>query len=176
LKNYIINGDLKMQKSGSLSGLESNSKIDDLKLSESMGDYIEAISLLEDRLKVVRVKNIAKVMKVKMSSVSSALTVLARKGMVNYEKYDYVELTPEGQEVASGIRKRHEILRKFLTDVLGVDTKYAEKDSCRMEHHISRCTINNIIKFIHFINSCPREQKECLVRFKEYLKSENNLP
>ena len=62
-------------------------------LSESMEDYIEAISQLEETLKVVRVKNIAHTMKVKMPSVSSALGVLEKKGLVHYEKYDYVELT-----------------------------------------------------------------------------------
>jgi len=165
-----------MGKIKNINGYEGDTKIDDLKLSESMGDYIEAISCLEDRLKVVRVKNIARVMKVKMSSVSSALAALARKGMVNYEKYDYVELTPEGQEIASSLRKRHEILKNFLIDVLGVDAQCAEKDSCRMEHHVSSNTINNIVKFIHFIKSCPREQKECLVRFKKYIETEKTSP
>ncbi len=142
-----------------------------IELSESMEDYIEAISHLEDRLKVVRVKNIAKALKVKMPSVSSAFGVLARKGLVKYEKYDYVELTPIGQEVAYRLRRRHENLKKFLENILGVDEENAEKDSCGMEHHISRSTINNIVKFMEFVEQCPQGSNNCLKNFHDYLKT-----
>jgi DtxR family Mn-dependent transcriptional regulator len=138
-------------------------------LSESMEDYIETISQLEERLKAVRVKNIAKTMKVKMPSVSSALGVLERKGLVNYEKYDYVELTRKGREVAQAVRKRHDALKKFLIEFLGVDEKSAEEDSCGMEHHISKNTINNIISYMEFMENCPRNQEIFLNSFKTYL-------
>ena len=140
-------------------------------LSESMEDYIEAISQLEEKLKAVRVKNIAKTMRVKMPSVSSALGVLERKGLVNYEKYDYVELTQKGKKIAQAVRKRHDALKKFLTEVLGVDEKSAEEDSCGMEHHISKSTINNIISYMEFMDNCPRQQEICLKNFKDYLET-----
>ena len=140
-------------------------------LSESMEDYIEVISQLEDRLKVVRVKNIALSMKVKMPSVSSALGVLEKKGLVNYEKYDYVELTEDGRRVAKGVRRRHDALKKFLVEVLGVDEKSAEEDSCGMEHHISKHTIDNIIKYMEFVEVCPRKKEVCLENFRDYLKT-----
>jgi DtxR family Mn-dependent transcriptional regulator len=141
-----------------------------VELSESMEDYIEAIGELEKTLKVVRVKNIAKALKVKMPSVSSALGVLARKNLVKYEKYDYVELTGEGQRIALLLRRRHSVLKKFLTDVLAVEERDAEKDSCGMEHHVSKETINNLVKFIAYIGSAP------LAGFRDYLKSEDELP
>jgi DtxR family Mn-dependent transcriptional regulator len=140
-------------------------------LSESMEDYIEAISQLEDRLKVVRVKNIAKTMKVKMPSVSSALSVLEKKGLVNYEKYDYVELTEDGKRLAMGVRRRHDGLKKFLVEVLGVDEKSAEEDSCGMEHHISKHTIDNIIKYMKFVEECPRKKEVCLENFRTYIET-----
>ncbi len=139
-------------------------------LTESMENYIEVISQLSESLKVVRVKNIAKVLDVKMPSVSAALSVLAKKGMVNYEKYDYVELTSKGKEIARQLRKRHEVLKKFLIDVLCVDQKMAENDSCRIEHHISKQTIENIVKFIEYISNCPNDQKKCLTGFRDYVK------
>ena len=148
---------------------------DGFELSESMEDYIEAIGHLEENLKVVRVKNIAKALKVKMPSVSSALGVLAKKDLVNYEKYDYVELTPRGLEVARRLRRRHENLKKFLKKILAVDENNAEKDSCGMEHHISRNTINNIIKFMEFIEQRPQGSNNFLKNFQDYLKT-NKFP
>jgi DtxR family Mn-dependent transcriptional regulator len=141
-----------------------------VELSESMEDYIEAIGELENTLKVVRVKNIAKALKVKMPSVSSALGVLARKNLVKYEKYDYVELTEEGQRLALLLRRRHLVLKKFLTDVLAVEEREAEKDSCGMEHHVSKDTINNLVKFIDYIGTAP------LAGFRDFLKSKEDAP
>jgi DtxR family Mn-dependent transcriptional regulator len=137
-----------------------------VELSESMENYVEAIGELEDTLKVVRVKNIAKALKVKMPSVSAALGVLARKNLVKYEKYDYVELTEEGQRLAFLIRRRHTVIKKFLTEVLAVEEREAEKDSCGMEHHVSKDTMNNLVKFIDYIGATP------LAGFKEYLRAE----
>jgi len=135
-----------------------------------MEDYIEAISQLAERLKVVRVKNIAQALKVKMPSVSSALGVLARKKLVNYEKYDYVELTEEGRQIAYGLRKRHDALKKFLMTVLGVEEQDAERDSCGMEHHVSRDTIDGIVKFIEYLDSVPPEEKINLNDFRALLR------
>ena len=47
---------------------------------------------------MVRIKDIAKRMDVKMPTVSSMLKTLKNKGLVNYEKYKYVELTKDGME------------------------------------------------------------------------------
>ncbi len=146
-------------------------KDDQNNLSESMEDYIEAISQLEEKLKVVRVKHIAKIMQVKMPSVSSALGVLDRKGLVKYEKYDYVELTDTGQRVANSIRRRHDTLKKFLVEVLAVDEKNAEKDSCGMEHHISKSTIYNIVRFMEFIDLCQKKNDVCLKNFSTFVKT-----
>jgi len=160
-----------MGKPGIANSVRSSDIRDRADLSESMEDYIEAISQLEETLKVVRVKNIAHAMKVKMPSVSSALGVLEKKGLVNYEKYDYVELTESGKKIARGIRRRHEGLKKFLTEVLGVDDRSAEKDSCGMEHHISKGTIDNIICYLEFLEQCPRTSKVCLENFRSYLRT-----
>jgi DtxR family Mn-dependent transcriptional regulator len=149
---------------------EPSTKLSESSLSESMEDYIEAIGHLEEKLKVVRVKNIAQALKVKMPSVSSALSVLAKKNLVNYEKYDFVELTEEGQGIARLLRRRHAVLKRFLTDVLAVDEKNAERDSCGMEHHVSKNTINNLVKFIDYIDEFPQKRRLDLQGFRSFLR------
>ena len=61
-----------------------------------MEDYPEAIYELDRDRKVVRVKDIARRMDVKMPSVSSMLKTPSRRGLVQYEKYEYVELIRDG--------------------------------------------------------------------------------
>ena len=64
-------------------------------LTRSMEDYLEAISVLDEEKKYVRVKDIARYMKVKMPSVTGALKSLVEKKLVNHERYEYVELTDQ---------------------------------------------------------------------------------
>jgi len=138
-------------------------------ISETMEDYIEAIKLLEDKYKAVRVKHIAKKMNVKMPTVSSALSVLSKRNLVKYEKYDYVELTKKGEKLATSILARHNAIKRFLIDVLQVDSSIAEKDACGMEHHISKQTVNNILKFLEYIEDCTPSENFCMKNFKIFL-------
>lgn len=149
----------------------NSSKKDIDSLTETMEDYIEAIKLLEDEHRTVRVKHIAEKMNVKMPTVSSALSVLSKKNLVKYEKYDYVELTEDGEKVAISLLKRHEAVKKFLIDILQVDPSVAEKEACGMEHHVSKQTVEHILKFLEYIENCPRSENLCMKNFKIFLET-----
>ena len=69
-------------------------------LTPTMEDYMELIYNLGKNVKVVRVRDIARGMNVKMPSVTSMLKTLNKKNLIEHEKYEYVELTEEGLEVA----------------------------------------------------------------------------
>ncbi|MGB2578922.1 DtxR family Mn-dependent transcriptional regulator [Elusimicrobium simillimum] len=118
------------------------------KLSTSMEDYLEAISIAAKQYGVARVKDIRDLMNVKTPSVTGALTVLAAQGYVVHEKYGYVELTPKGLKAAEDIKQRHALLSAFLTDILGVSKTTADIDACKMEHTISKETFEKLTKFV----------------------------
>jgi len=145
-------------------------------VTETMEDYLEAIQILSQEYKAVRVKHIAAKMKVKMSSVSSALSVLNKRGLVHYEKYDYVELTKKGNEIATTIIRRHETIKSFLQHILQVEDSVAENDACGMEHHVSKQTVDHILKFIEYIETCPHSENLCMKNFKLFLKSGERTP
>ncbi len=139
-------------------------------LTSVMEDYLEAIFDLDKDKKVVRVKDIAKRMNVKMPTVSSMLKTLSARGLVNYEKYEYVELTSEGAKVGGEMRRRHEILRQFLTDILDIKPKVADEEACMMEHALCTHTLNRLADFMEFIQICPRTGDSWLQFFEEYRK------
>jgi len=139
-------------------------------LTNNMEDYLEAISILGDKNKYVRVKDIAKHMGVKMPSVTGALRSLSNKNLVNHEKYEYVELTKQGITISQEIRRRHDAMLKFLTEVLSVDSKTAEEDACRMEHAVSATTLDRLLKMIECLEECPKGAPECMQRFRYYVK------
>ena len=105
-----------------------------------------------------------------MPSVTSILNTLIKKGLVNHEKYEYVELTPEGLRIAKDIAYQHEILFNFLKNILKIDAKIADEDACRMEHAISQTTLRKLIEFVEFIEICPRAGPDWLEYFNQYCK------
>jgi len=138
--------------------------------SPSMEDYLEAIAMLRDANKAVRVSQISRRLKVRMPSVTSALEKLSEKGLVVHERYRYVELTPEGESVAEGVVHRHEALSCFFTEALDIDRETAEEDACKIEHVISPLSLERMIKFIEFIQACPLEAPNFPKRYKYYLE------
>ncbi len=137
-------------------------------LTTVMEDYLEAIFDLSQDKKVVRVKDIAKRMDVKMPTVSSMLRTLNDRGLVHYEKYEYIELTKEGGYVGKEMRRRHEVLNAFLTEILQIGPEKANEEACKMEHALSGETLDSLIDFMEFIQSCPRTGKVWLERFQEF--------
>lgn len=140
----------------------------DKPLTSTMEDYLEALYNLEKTKKYIRVKDIAKEMQVKMPTVSSMLRTLNERGLVNYEKYEYVELTDDGAQVGKEIQRRHSILFKFLTEILNIETRIANEDACKMEHALSADTLDSLTDFIEFIQGCPRAGESWLDFFEEY--------
>lgn len=122
-------------------------------ISSNMEDYLETIHLLEKERRTVRIKDIAREMQITMPSVSSAVKNLENQGLVTHSRYDSVELTQKGTQIAEAIYKRHRVISHFLSQVLGLASDIAEKDACRIEHNISEETLKKLIQFIGEIES-----------------------
>jgi len=137
-------------------------------LTSTMEDYLEAIFDLDKDKKVVRVKDIAKRLAVKMPTVTSMLRTLNGKGLVNYEKYEYVELTASGADIGREMRRRHQVLFRFLTDILKIDEGTADQEACKMEHNLSAGTLASLTDFMAFIQECPRAGISWLHYFEEF--------
>ncbi len=145
-------------------------RISDYQLTPTMEDYLEAIFNLDKEKRAVRVKDIAEKLGVRMPTVTNMIKTLRDKGMVDYEKYEYLELTVKGSDIGSKIDKRHQILRTFLIDILKIDHNQADKDACKMEHGVSPVTLERIVDFLKFVENCPYDNNGWLKNFNEYRK------
>ena len=76
------------------------------------------------------------------------MATLAEKGLVISEKYKEVFLTPAGLEKAKLTSEKHQIIQKFLINVLKVDEETADRDACHIEHVISSDSISAMQKFM----------------------------
>ena len=142
--------------------------ISKIQITPTMEDYLEAIFNLAKEKRAVRVRDIAKRLGVKMPTVTNMLKTLSEKGMIDYEKYEYLELTDKGSDVGSEIDQRHQILRTFLTDILKINFDQADEDACKMEHAVSPTTLDAFVDFMEFIEACPRGGTNWLEYFDEY--------
>lgn len=131
----------------------------DLLLSPSLENYLKMILILQQSGNSVRVTDLAKKLNIAKSSVNQAVGVLKKQGLVRHERYGPLELTDVGITVARGIARRHELLMKFMIDVLKVDPEVAKNDACLMEHAVSPTTIEKLSNYMEQLigNTCEDE-------------------
>ncbi len=125
-------------------------------MTSVLEDYLENIFFLVKEHNFARVKDIAERMKVKMSTVTSALKRLSQMKLVNYDPYSVVTLTKEGEGIASKIASRHRILTDFFTKILSVPADIAQENACKVEHVIDETLLKRFVLFAKFIDNCPQ--------------------
>ncbi len=70
-------------------------------------------------------------------TVTTLVKDLAAKGLVVYQPYRGVRLTPEGRERAIVMLRRHRLLELFLVEILGMDWAEVHSEAERLEHGVS---------------------------------------
>ncbi len=143
------------------------------KLTQALEDYLKVIKILCGKKGFTRVKEISKMLNVKMPSVTSALRRLQEKGLINHEKYGYVKLTSDGNKLSGKIYNRHEKIKDFIEKILNIDSKTAEEEACKIEHIIKPDTFKRMISFLNFLNEYPEIGDSILESFKLYLEIES---
>ena len=112
-------------------------------MTQSLEDYLETIFVLIGEGRPAQVRDVARLLDVKMPSVVKAIHELKKLGLVTQEPYSPINLTPKGERVATMVLNRHKLLRSFLVK-LGVSRRIADRDACLMEHILSAETIDKI--------------------------------
>jgi DtxR family Mn-dependent transcriptional regulator len=134
-------------------------------LSASLEDYIEAIYNIVEEKQKARSKDIAACLKVSGASITEALRSLAKKGLINYAPYEAITLTNKGRKVARDVVRRHNALKQFFMDVLGIRPDIAEQGACRVEHAAPQEIIDQMINFIHYLETCPGDSRQLIEDF-----------
>ena len=136
-------------------------------ISGKLEDYLEAIWEILRISKVARVRNIAEAMGVRPATVTTAMKRLAERGLISYEKREYIELTDHGRELAMSTKARHRLLARFFHKVLGVESGSAQHDACLMEHHLSVECMEKLTGFVEQLFLCPLPLQSVVSRIAE---------
>ena len=105
-------------------------------MQESGETYLETIYVLSRQSSSVRSVDVAEEMGYSKPSVSRAVGLLRKDGLLLMDETGELKLTEAGEEKAKRIYERHTVLSKLLMN-LGVDEATATEDACRIEHYIS---------------------------------------
>src|SRR5438132_1706231 len=97
--------------------------------SEVIAHYLEAIYYIRAEGEAVRSARLADWLSVSRPTVTVALRRMTRDGMVRLNAHKEIELTARGDQAAAAIVRRHRIMERWLTDVLGLDWVTADAEA-----------------------------------------------
>ena len=112
-------------------------------IQESGEMYLETIYVLSQKAASVRAIDVGESMGFSKPSVSRAISLLKKDGLVTTDEQGSLKLTEAGERRAKQIYERHTILTELFMR-LGVDGKTAADDACRIEHYISDATFRAV--------------------------------
>lgn len=138
------------------------------KLSASLEDYLEAIFNLAVESQGARSKDIAEALGVTRSSVTGALQVLSERGLANYRPYECITLTQSGRAAAAEVVRKHNILKSFFVDVLGVDADKAQQAACKAEHALGPEIIGRLLSFVEYVAESQEKGRDVAGEFERF--------
>jgi DtxR family transcriptional regulator, Mn-dependent transcriptional regulator len=128
----------------------SNSKI-----TPAIEDYLRTIYALEEEVQPVIAARVAEEVGVTPSTMVTTLRRLEAEGYLKVVRRKEIHLTAAGKQVAERILRRHFLLERFLTDLLGLDWVKAHQEAHRLEHALSQEVEDRLAKLLGYPTTCP---------------------
>ena len=116
--------------------------------SSTVENYLKAIHLAEGRLapgdRLVAMGQLASALGVAPGTATTMVKALAESGLVVYEPYNGVRLSPAGDKLAALVLRRHRLIELFLVKVMGMSWDEVHEDAEQLEHVVSDRLIERI--------------------------------
>ena len=98
---------------------------------------------------------LAEAMGVVPGTATAAVKRLAERGLVDHRPYKGVELTASGRRVAIGAIRRHRIVERFLSDMLGYAWNEADRLAGAFEHDLPQEVEDRMFVALDRPATCP---------------------
>lgn len=118
-------------------------------------NYLIAIQTLNDEGIRCIPARIAERMEVSAPTVTEAMRRMENYGYIIHTPTREIDLTEKGREIAVSLMRRHRMVERWLTDVLGLDWASAHEEAHRLEHAISDVVAERIWESMGCPDSCP---------------------
>ncbi|MFQ5651189.1 MAG: metal-dependent transcriptional regulator [bacterium] len=137
-------------------------------ISHSAAHHLMTIYYLLERNGYARVSDVARSLEITRGSASITLKALKEKGLVREDENKFLRLSEEGQRISHAIRSTRVLFKKFLVDILQVDSEQAEIDACKIEHLLSHETGEKLLSFMQFLASEEQPVRDFLDAYRDY--------
>lgn len=116
--------------------------------SSTVENYLKAIFLGEAQLEgtqhLLPMGQLAAALGVAPGTATTMVKALSESGLVEYEPYNGVRLSPAGSRLAALVLRRHRLMELFLVQVLGMRWDEVHDDAEQLEHVVSERLIERI--------------------------------
>jgi len=109
--------------------------------SSTVENYLKAIyhgvTTLTPPQRLLPMGQLAAALSVAPGTATTMVKTLAESGLVNYEPYAGVALTPAGRKLAALVLRRHRLIELFLVQVIGLRWDEVHDEAEVLEHVVS---------------------------------------
>jgi DtxR family transcriptional regulator, Mn-dependent transcriptional regulator len=118
-------------------------------------EYLQILFWLQEARLPMTGANIARAMQLSAPTVHEMVGRLERDGYITRGQDRVISFTSDGAVHAEGIVRRHRLIERFLTDILGVPWDEVHEEAERLEHAMSPVLEERMLAAIGNAKTCP---------------------
>src|SRR3954462_6665276 len=118
-------------------------------------EYLQIMFWLEEAGLPINGANIARAMQLSPPTVHEMIGRLEDDGYVERGDDKSLTFTEKGRQEAEAISRRHRLIERFLTDVLGIPWDEVHEEAERLEHAMSPVLEERMLAAIGDAKTCP---------------------
>ena len=118
-------------------------------------EYLQSLFWLQEAELPMTGANVARAMQLSPPTVHEMIGRLERDGYITRAGDKTISFTESGQGHAEGIVRRHRLIERFLTDVLGIPWDEVHEEAERLEHAMSPVLEERMLAAIGDAKTCP---------------------
>jgi DtxR family transcriptional regulator, iron-dependent repressor len=118
-------------------------------------EYLQILFWLQEAGLPMTGANVARAMQLSAPTVHEMIGRLERDGYIVRGQSRAIAFTADGAHEAEGIVRRHRLIERFLTDVLGVPWDEVHEEAERLEHAMSPTLERRMLAAIGDAKTCP---------------------
>src|ERR671935_1841065 len=118
-------------------------------------EYLQVLFWLEEAGLPMTGANVARAMQLSPPTVHEMIGRLERDGYITRAGDKTISFTSNGASHAEGIVRRHRLIERFLTDVLGIPWDEVHEEAERLEHAMSPVLEARMLAAIGDAKTCP---------------------
>jgi len=118
-------------------------------------EYLQSLFWLQEAGLGMTGANVARAMQLSAPTVHEMIGRLERDGYITRGQNRAIAFTDSGAQHAEGIVRRHRLIERFLTDVLGIPWDEVHEEAERLEHAMSPVLEERMLAAIGDAKTCP---------------------